>query len=145
MTLGCKQDFQIKMFRAINLGWAVCAMIISLSACGILTDSSSSINSVRKAIEPPSIVTWIPPTTYADGTPLVGLSKYRLYYGTSDYLLQAVIDINTTVSSHSFTTSEIDAIGSRMIGNRSHFFALTAIDNDGIESSFSDSFELIPH
>ena len=110
------------------------AMLFSLTACG----GSAAI------VEPPNSVSWIPPTTYNDGTPLVGLSKYRLYYGASDSLLQAVIDINTTGSSHSFTASEIDAIGSRMIDNRSHFFALTAIDNDGIESSFSGSFELIP-
>ena len=134
IPLSAKQNCRSKSFSATSLGRLVLAMLFSLTACG----------GPAKIVEPPNSVSWTPPTTYNDGTPLVGLSKYRLYYGTSDYLLQAVIDINTTGSSHSFTASEIDAIGSRMIANRSHFFALTVIDNDGIESGFSDSLEFIP-
>lgn len=75
-------------------------------------------------------MTWEPPTTNSDGTPLTQLAGYRIYYGTTSPLDKSTslsIDVGTDTS---FTLSGLDA--------GTYFFAATAYDAMGNESALSE-------
>jgi len=75
-------------------------------------------------------VAWNQSTTNSDGSPLLDLAGYRVYYGTSSG------DYTTTVeiSDPSATSTVID----NLPVNTTYYFALTAYDNFGNESAFSN-------
>lgn len=85
----------------------------------------------------PKSISWDAPTTYADGSPLVDLDKYRLYYGPTASQMQPVIEFPNVGSSYTFTSTDVQTIANLMSGNNSHIFALTAVDGGGIESQLS--------
>ena len=88
----------------------------------------------------PTQINWTPPTLKTDGSLLTDLSKYRLYYGPDENSLTAVLDIDSegvTFTSHTFSAAEKNTLASFLSGNATHVFALTAINSQSIESSFS--------
>ena len=101
---------------------------ILLSACGGgAGDASSDAASVQQKIA----LSWVAPTTRTDGSPLAlsDLEGYRIYYGTSpdDLILQEeIIGVSETVITISLATPGV------------YYFAVTAYDADGLESSFSE-------
>ncbi|MEN8178194.1 MAG: hypothetical protein ABFS39_06180 [Pseudomonadota bacterium] len=101
---------------------------ILLSACGGGSDDSSSdTTSVQQKID----LSWTAPTTRTDGSSLAPseLEGYRIYYGTSpdDLVLQEeILGISATEISIAVPSSGI------------YYFAVTAYDSDGLESSFSE-------
>jgi len=72
---------------------------------------------------------WTPPTQNEDGTPIVNLSGYRVYYGTSTSNLNQVV----TISSASITSAVIENLTPA-----TWYFALKAYNSANIESSFSN-------
>ena len=81
-------------------------------------------------------LSWQPPTEREDGTPLTALAGYRLFYGQSsrDYSEEVRID-NPGV-----TTQLIENLSSG-----TWYFAMTAIDADGLESELSaEAIRTIP-
>lgn len=74
-------------------------------------------------------LSWTPPTQNADGSNLVNLSAYRLYYGTSssNYTQQQVID-NPGITTY--------VVGNLLPGT--YYFVATAINANGDESDFSN-------
>ncbi|MEO0425148.1 MAG: putative Ig domain-containing protein, partial [Pseudomonadota bacterium] len=72
---------------------------------------------------------WTPPTENTDDSALVDLEGYRIYYGTSpsNYTDQVSVD-NAGLSS--FVVDDLPA--------GTFYFAITAINDQGIESAFSD-------
>jgi hypothetical protein len=72
-------------------------------------------------------VSWSPPTTRVDGTPLGTISGFRIYYGRS----QTQLDQVATVSS-GLTSYQIDNLE-----QGTWYFAVTARDSDGLESARS--------
>jgi hypothetical protein len=73
---------------------------------------------------------WIPPTEYTDGTVLDDLTGYKIYYGTSPDALDNIISISNPGLS-AFVIENLS-------GNMTYYFAITAINSKGIESSFSN-------
>jgi Putative Ig domain len=70
-------------------------------------------------------VSWLPPTTNADGTPISDLAGYRIYYGRSADELESVATVNNPGTTR------------RVIDNLSPatwFFAMTAVNGAGLES-----------
>src|SRR3972149_5909585 len=63
-----------------------------------------------------AILTWDPPTTNTDGTPLTDLAGYKIHYGTTSGNYTTVIDV----------------------GNVTTYFATTAYDSSGNESGYSN-------
>ena len=101
---------------------------LTLSACG-------------SGEEVPRQINWIPPAQNTDESLLTDLSKYRLYYGPDENSLTAVLDIDSvgvTFTSHTFSAAEKNTLASFLSGNATHVFALTAINSQNIESSFSN-------
>ena len=74
-------------------------------------------------------VGWVPPTEYVDGSTLMNLSGYRIYYGTSSTNLDHVITITTA------------GVTSHVVDNltpATWYFAVKAFTTDGAESSASN-------
>jgi hypothetical protein len=74
-------------------------------------------------------LSWLPPTQNADGTPLVDLAGYRLYWGMSP----AQLDNAVTLSNPSITTYVFD-----QLTPATWYFGATALNADGVESSMSN-------
>lgn len=71
---------------------------------------------------------WDPPATNTDGTPLTDLAGYKIYYGTTPGSYTNIIDVGNV------TTSVVN----NLTDGLAYYFAATAYDSAGIESSFSN-------
>ena len=72
-------------------------------------------------------LTWDPPTTNADGTPITDLAGYKIYYGSSIGSLTAPIDAGN-VTTYTFTG----------LPTGTYCFAITAYDISKNESDYSN-------
>jgi len=75
-----------------------------------------------------AILSWMPPTTRTDGTPLLNLSGYRIYYGSSPSSLTNFVDLNTA----GVTNYVLDNLTAG-----TWYFAISAFDGAGLESALS--------
>lgn len=73
-------------------------------------------------------LSWTAPTQNTDGSPLMDLSGYRIYYGTSTSALNQVID----VPSANTVNYVVDYLSSG-----SYYFAVKAVSTAGMESAMS--------
>lgn len=78
-------------------------------------------------------LSWTAPTQRTDGTALSGLSGYRIYYGTSSAALTSRAD----VTNPSLTTYVVEGLTAG-----TWYFAATAVDSSGIESSRTSTVSL---
>lgn len=72
-------------------------------------------------------LSWTAPTTNEDGS-LVSLSGFTIYQGTSSSNLQAIITVNA--STLNYTINNLAA--------GTHYFAVTAVGTNGMESTYSN-------
>src|SRR3972149_9105766 len=75
-----------------------------------------------------AILTWDPPTTNTDETPLTDLAGYKVYYGTTSGNYTTVIDVGNV------TTNTV----TNLTNNVTYYFATTAYDTSGNESGYSN-------
>src|SRR3972149_603400 len=75
-----------------------------------------------------AILTWDPPTTNTDGTPLTDLAGYKIHYGTTSGNYTTVIDVGN-VTTYTVTN---------LTNNVTYYFATTAYDSSGNESGYSN-------
>src|SRR3990172_5507095 len=75
-----------------------------------------------------AVLTWDPPTTNTDGTPLTDLTGYKVYYGTASGNYSTVIDAANVIS---YTVPNLT-------NNATYYFATTAYDTSANESGFSN-------
>jgi len=127
---------------AINklIGIALLSMI--LGACGGGdTELPATATSVPLPIAPgtgtdPVVGTgvatlnWIPPTENSDGSTLVDLSGYKIYYGTTPNSLYNSIVIDNP----GLTSYVID----NLVNNTTYYFSITAINSKNVESTYSN-------
>jgi fibronectin type 3 domain-containing protein len=75
-------------------------------------------------------LSWIPPTTRADGSTLQAheLAGYRIYMGTSSSSLQPLLDLDDETISQ-YTVEKLQS--------GEYYFAVSAYDTDGLESQLS--------
>jgi len=74
-------------------------------------------------------LSWTPPTTNEDGTPLTDLKGYKLYYGPTPGNYTKTVDINDPAA----TSFQVDNLASG-----TWYFSLKAVDTAGNESRFSN-------
>jgi hypothetical protein len=77
-----------------------------------------------------ALLTWVPPTQNTDGTALVNLASYKVYWGTT----QGNYPSSAVVSSPSATTYLVENL---VPGT--YFFVVTAVNSQGAESQFSNT------
>jgi len=73
-------------------------------------------------------LSWNPPTTNADGTPLTDLSGYRVYYGNSSGNYSQNINVGNVAT----------YIINNLTEGLTYYFAVTAYDTSGNESRYSN-------
>jgi len=112
---------------------AVLVMLTGLAVAGCLekVDPISNIDSFSRAASGSGAVTltWQPPTQNADGTPLTDLSGYKVYVGTNsnDYTYREIRLENPGLSAYVVDN----------LAPGTYYFAATAFNSAGVESSFS--------
>ncbi len=82
---------------------------------------------------------YVLPTENVDGSPLTDLADLRVYYGFAPRVYDGFLAI-TDLAVTTFTTSGVIVIPSPGLdgGDVGVFFAMTALDDDGNESAFSN-------
>jgi hypothetical protein len=103
----------------------------STSGTGTTTTSGTTVASGGKVTSPVKSTTsvatldWLPPTENSDGSVLINLAGYTVYYGTSaDNLTQSVKLTNPGLTSYTVTN----------LPSGTWYFAVTAYTADGVES-----------
>jgi len=118
----------------------VLLIVIAVSGCGG-SSSGTDPGITNPANTIPKQISWNPPTLNTDGSLFTDLSIYRLYYGPDEGSLKMVMDITNlgaSFTSYTFSTAERNTLASLFEKNSTHVFALTAINSQNIESSFSN-------
>ena len=75
-------------------------------------------------------LSWTPPTTNVDSTPLTDLAGFKIYYGTSSGYYTQSIDINNTTT----TSYQVN----NLTDGATYYFAVTAYDTSSNESGYSN-------
>jgi Fibronectin type III domain len=73
-------------------------------------------------------LSWAPPTTNTNGTPVTPLSGYTLYYGTSPTALTQSMTVGSSVTSYTITG----------LAAGTWYFAVAADAEDGTQSAKSE-------
>ncbi len=73
-------------------------------------------------------LSWVAPTENTDSSPLLNLAGYKIYYGRNS----GVYDHEIRIDNASITTYVVDYL----VPN-TYYFAATAVNSSGVESSFS--------
>lgn len=103
------------------------AMTITVSD-GTLTATLGVTVTVSAAATGSATLSWTPPTTRTDGSTLSNLQGYRIYYGTSAGSLTNRVDLTNP----SLSTYMIENLAAG-----TWYFAATAVDSAGVESSLT--------
>jgi fibronectin type 3 domain-containing protein len=105
-------------------GWASLLVAALLTGCGnpVATTSSSLPTGT-------ATLSWTAPTQNTDGTPIMGLAGYRVYYGTDSNNLTQFIDITDTTSVRYVFTG---------LAAGTYYFAVSAYNGSGFESARSN-------
>jgi hypothetical protein len=75
-------------------------------------------------------LTWLPPTTNTDGTPLMNLAGYKVYWGTSPGNYSS----SATIMSPGITSYVVESLTPN-----TYYFAVKALNGAGAESVFSNA------
>jgi hypothetical protein len=76
-----------------------------------------------------ALLSWVPPTEREDGSPLINLAGYRVFYGQDSEDLDIVVELDNP----GLTSYLIEFLG---LGT--WYFSMTALDDEGRESAPSD-------
>jgi Fibronectin type III domain len=100
-----------------------------------VADTAPTSGSATSATAPPSTPTsssvafsWVPPTENSNGTPITNLAGYKIHYGTASQDYTEVV----AVSNPSLSRYVLDNLA-----NGTYYFAITAYNSQGIESTLS--------
>jgi len=74
-------------------------------------------------------LSWVPPKTNVDGTPLVDLTGFRVFYGTAS----GKYSQSLSIASSSVTSVVLEGLGS----GYTWYFAVTAVASGGVESAYA--------
>ncbi|HEU4619245.1 MAG TPA: putative Ig domain-containing protein [Gammaproteobacteria bacterium] len=85
---------------------------------------------VQAAASGSATLTWTAPTQRTDGSPLLDLAGFRIYWGTSSDSLGNKIPVDNP----GLTTYVVENLAS----GYTYYFATTAVDSKGVESSMSN-------
>jgi hypothetical protein len=114
------------------VGKAICAIFLLLASCGGggggTTDPVNSLSGIQGSVKP--TLSWEAPTVNVDGTPLTDLAGFKIYYSTISPIDKAV---SLSIDTGNATTYALEGFESG-----TYYFAVTAYDNSGNESDFSD-------
>lgn len=108
------------------------ALVCLVSGCNDPGPDPAAKSNAAAAGSGSVTLSWEAPTSNTDGTPLVNLSGYTIYYGTNPAHLDQSIQINNV----GVQTYVLDDLPSG-----TWYFAIMAVTNSGSESSLSNLVE----
>ena len=91
----------------------------------------TSLEMISVAVVGPVDLSWVAPDQNADGSELVDLAGYKLYYGENSREYSEVVEL----ADASATSHTLD------LPTGSYYFAMTAFDTEGHESSYSNEVQ----
>lgn len=117
------------------------SLTLILAACGGGgTYDNTSLSSVTGSVAPATATTttttgavtlsWTPPLENTNGSALINLTGYKIYYGTSPGSLTNMVALNNG----GLTSYVIDGLTTNTV----YYFAITAINSDDIQSGLSN-------
>ncbi len=119
---GTPAPTDVGTFNNIQIATSDGKAVVSLPAFAVtVTAAAAGASSVS--------LTWVAPTENSDGTPLQDLKGYKIHYGTESQDYTAAISVDNPT----LTTYLVDNLPAGK-----YFFAVTAYNAQGIESSPSD-------
>ena len=95
----------------------------------------------REAREGELLVSWMPPTTNTDGSPLTDLASYRIYFNTDKKVSPCPGGLSVNVDAKAVGRTpdgRVSVILSNFVAGQSYHVALTAINSHGVASACSD-------
>ncbi len=104
----------------------LCMMSILLGSC--LDQMGEEIDSPAIGLGSASL-SWTPPVTNSDGSPLTDLSGYKLYYGTS----QGSYGYEIQIDNPGITTFVVDNLSPN-----TYYFVAAALNSAGVASIYSN-------
>lgn len=91
----------------------------------------TSLEMISVAVVGPVELSWVAPDQNVDGSELVDLAGYRVYYGESSRDYSESVELRDTgATSHTLN-----------LATGSYYFAMTAFDTEGHESSYSNEVQ----
>jgi hypothetical protein len=134
-------------------------VVLLLAACG--GESGGGVDYPITFTDFPTSISWTEPQQNTDSSELVDLEKYRFYYGSSPSRLTAITALDLpadsanpligSVITYEFTAYDISIMTPLLTAtinsygaNAKHYFAITSINTDGFESSYSNIVEYTP-
>lgn len=112
----------------------IISLSLLLTACGV---DSSGVSSPVQEDSTSATLSWEPPTTNLDGTPLIDLAGFKVYHGKESGNYTEEVDVESSSCQEmenktecTFTIENLDA--------GKHFFTVTAYDTSGNESQYAD-------
>jgi len=75
-------------------------------------------------------LSWAAPTQNSDGSPLLDLAGYKVYWGTSS----GNYTNSVTLNGAGMTTYVVE----NLLSGTTYYFAVTSFNSDGLESDFSN-------
>ncbi len=110
-----------------------------LGGCSGDSDAVLSANQLEVFLGEGSVtVSWIPPTTFSDGTPLSPsqLQAFRLYLGEDEENMQKIIDIDPNENMSSY---QVRYNANAIERNFTYFVAMSTVTSGGLESELSEA------
>jgi hypothetical protein len=95
---------------------------------GQLSDTLGPFSITVRPVSRTATVSWTPPTTYVDGSPITNLAGFRIFYGQS----LITLGNSVTIPSPTITSAVIEALGPG-----TWYFAVKAYTTADVESDFS--------
>jgi hypothetical protein len=117
-----------------GLATALAAGTTTITAKSGSVSGSAAMNVTDILSSGTALLSWTPPTTNIDGTPLTDLAGYVIYYGTSSSNYTNIVDVGNV------NTYSVNGLPSGTI-----YFAVTAYDTSGYQSGYSnEGIKLMP-
>jgi hypothetical protein len=114
---------------ALHLGTSS-GIVISVSDGQASTSLAAFSITVQAVATGSATLSWTPPTTNTDGSPLTNLAGYKVYWSTS----QGSYPNSVTVMNPGLTSYVVENLAPG-----TYFFVATALNGSGVESTFSTS------
>lgn len=126
-----RKKFYISLFSILLISFV---FIFLNQNCGRpLTMKTTDLNSLNGIIKKNILVSWTSPSTNIDGSDLLDLSGFKIYYGTSPGVYDKNIDVGNV---NSFVIKEAPGI---------YYIAVVAYNFEGSTSVYSDEVVLTVH
>ena len=96
----------------------------------------------REARQGELLVSWMPPTTNTDGSPLTDLASYRIYFNTDKKVPPCPGGLSVNVDAKAVGRTpdgRVSVILSNFVVGQIYHVALTAVNSQGTESACSET------